>query len=396
MAGGSLVGADGIAAVGAPPAAAGSPAMAGGPRPESSGHTAADAPARPAECVRRVVDGAPAARRRKVLVLAALTVLVAVSFLFSLTLGRYDMDFGQVLALVAAPFSGAADASAADANVFLTIRLPRVLAALVVGAALSGAGCAFQGIFKNPMVSPDLLGASAGACFGAALGILLSFGSVGVEVAAFVAGVAAVLVSYGLSSVIGRRMGGVLVLVLSGLVVGNLFQAFTSAVKFLADPNSQLPEITFWLMGGLSSVREGDLVGLLAAFAVGTVGIMVLRWRLNVMALGDEEALSLGVNVKRTRLAVISCATLLTSASVAVAGMVGWVGLIVPHLARFLVGSDHRVLVPASMLLGGAFLMLVDDVCRSVYTTEIPLSILTAILGAPLFVYLVCRQRRTL
>lgn len=396
MAGGPLVGADGVAAVGAPPAAAGSPAVADGPRPESSGRTAADAPARPAERVRRAADGAPAVRRRKVLVLAALTVLVAASFLFSLTLGRYDMDFGQMLAFVAAPFSGAADASAADANVFLTIRLPRVLAALVVGAALSGAGCAFQGIFKNPMVSPDLLGASAGACFGAALGILLSFGSVGVEAAAFVAGVAAVLVSYGLSSVIGRRMGGVLVLVLLGLVVGNLFQAFTSAVKFLADPNSQLPEITFWLMGGLSSVREGDLVGLLAAFAVGAVGIMVLRWRLNVMALGDEEALSLGVNVKRTRLAVIGCATLLTSASVAVAGMVGWVGLIVPHLARFLVGSDHRVLVPASMLLGGAFLMLVDDVCRSVYTTEIPLSILTAILGAPLFVYLICRQRKAL
>ena len=360
----------------------------------ASDRTSGTAPARASGRALSAADGTPAARRRKALVLIALAVLVVASFLFSLTLGRYDMDFGQVLALFAAPFSGAAEAT--DANVFFTIRLPRVLAALVVGAALSGAGCAFQGIFKNPMVSPDLLGASAGACFGAALGILLSFGSLGVEIAAFVAGVAAVLVSYGLSSVIGRRMSGVLVLVLSGLVVGNLFQAFTSAVKFLADPNSQLPEITFWLMGGLSSVREGDLAGLLAAFAVGAVGIMVLRWRLNVMALGDEEALSLGVNVKRTRLAVIACATLLTSASVAVAGMVGWVGLIVPHLARFLVGSDHRALVPASMLLGGAFLMLVDDVCRSIYTTEIPLSILTAILGAPLFVYLICRQRKSL
>ncbi|MBX9034175.1 FecCD family ABC transporter permease [Gordonibacter massiliensis (ex Traore et al. 2017)] len=360
----------------------------------ASGRTSGTAPAKAPGRALSAADGTPAARRRKALVLIALAVLVVASFLFSLTLGRYDMDFGQVLALFAAPFSSAAEAT--DANVFFTIRLPRVLAALVVGAALSGAGCAFQGIFKNPMVSPDLLGASAGACFGAALGILLSFGSLGVEIAAFVAGVAAVFVSYGLSSVIGRRMSGVLVLVLSGLVVGNLFQAFTSAVKFLADPNSQLPEITFWLMGGLSSVREGDLAGLLAAFAVGAVGIMVLRWRLNVMALGDEEALSLGVNVKRTRLAVIACATLLTSASVAVAGMVGWVGLIVPHLARFLVGSDHRALVPASMLLGGAFLMLVDDVCRSIYTTEIPLSILTAILGAPLFVYLICRQRKSL
>ena len=338
--------------------------------------------------------GAQAARRRKVLVVLLLALVLAAVFAFSLALGRYRIDFSDMVCLL--PWlTGDASANAAlGANVFFTIRLPRVLAALVVGAALSGAGCAFQGIFKNPMVSPDLLGASAGACFGAALGILLSFGSVGVEIAAFVMGIIAVAASYVLSSVIGRRMGGVLVLVLSGLVIGNLFQAFTSGVKFLADPNSQLPEITFWLMGGLSSVREGDLVGLVAACVVGAAGLLALRWRINVMALGDDEARSLGIDVKATRLLTIVFATLLTSASVAVAGMVGWVGLIVPHLARFLVGSDHRALIPASMLMGGSFLLLVDDVCRCIYTTEIPLSILTAILGAPLFVYLICRQRK--
>lgn len=341
------------------------------------------------------VGGFAVARRRKALVLVLLTLVTAASFVLSLSLGRYDLDLSRVIALLLSPATGAAGQSG-DAGVFFTIRFPRVLAALVVGAALSGAGCAFQGIFKNPMASPDLLGASAGACFGAALGILLSFGSVGMELAAFFCGIVSVMLSYALSSIIGRRLGGVLVLVLSGLVVGNLFQAFISAAKFLADPNSQLPEITFWLMGGLSLVREGDLAGMLAAFGVGAAGILALRWRLNVASLGDEEALSLGVNVKRMRLAVIACATLLTSASVAVAGMVGWVGLIVPHLARFLVGSDHRTLVPASMLLGGTFLLLVDDVCRSIYTTEIPLSILTAILGAPLFVYLICRQGRPL
>ncbi len=336
--------------------------------------------------------GRHASKRRNVLALVVLTALLFASLALSFSLGRYEVDFGGLFASLRGALSG--DASAAtDLNVFLTIRAPRVVAALVVGAALAGAGCAFQGIFKNPMVSPDLLGASAGACFGAALGILLSFGSVGVEVAAFFTGVIAVAASYLLSGAIGRRMGGVLVLVLSGLVIGNLFQAFTSAVKFLADPNSQLPEITFWLMGGLSNVREGDLAGLVVAFVVGAVGLMALRWRLNVMALGDEEAASLGVNVKRTRLAVIALATLLTAGSVAVAGMVGWVGLIVPHMARFLVGPDHRWLMPASMLLGGTFLLLVDDVCRSVYTTEIPLSILTAVLGAPLFVYLICRKR---
>lgn len=333
-----------------------------------------------------------ASRARKASVLAVLAVVAVVVFLLSATLGRYDMDLGRVLSLIAGAFTG--QATGADANVFFTIRLPRIAAALIVGAALSGAGCAFQGIFKNPMVSPDLLGASAGACFGAALGILLSFGGVGMEVCAFAMGIIAVAASYALSSVIGRRMGGVLVLVLSGLVVGNLFQAFTSGVKFLADPNSQLPEITFWLMGGLSAVRENDLAALVAAFVVGTAGLFALRWRINVMSLGDDEARSLGVDVRRTRLAVIAFATLLTSASVAVAGMVGWVGLIVPHLARFLVGSDQRTLLPASMLLGGTFLLVVDDVCRSIYTTEIPLSILTAIIGAPLFVYLICRQRR--
>ena len=333
-----------------------------------------------------------ASRARKASVLVVLVVVAVAAFLLSATLGRYDMDLGRVLSLIAGAFTG--QATGADANVFFTIRLPRIVAALIVGAALSGAGCAFQGIFKNPMVSPDLLGASAGACFGAALGILLSFGGVGMEVCAFAMGIIAVAASYALSSVIGRRMGGVLVLVLSGLVVGNLFQAFTSGVKFLADPNSQLPEITFWLMGGLSAVRENDLAALVAAFVVGTAGLFALRWRINVMSLGDDEARSLGVDVRRTRLAVIAFATLLTSASVAVAGMVGWVGLIVPHLARFLVGSDQRALLPASMLLGGTFLLVVDDVCRSIYTTEIPLSILTAIIGAPLFVYLICRQRR--
>jgi iron complex transport system permease protein len=268
------------------------------------------------------------------------------------------------------------------------------VAAAIVGAALAGAGCAYQGIFRNPMVSPDLLGASAGAAFGAALGILFSFGGAFVEALAFGMGLVAVGVSYVLSTTINRSMRGVLVLVLCGMVIGNLFQAFTSAVKFVADPNSQLPEITFWLMGGLSAVRGSDLVWLVPAALIGGAGLFVLRWRMNVMASGDEEAQTLGVEVGRVRLAVVGFATLLTSASVAVAGMVGWVGLIVPHLARLLVGADQRVLLPASMLLGATFLLVVDDLCRSVYTTEIPLSILTSIIGAPLFIYLIARTRK--
>lgn len=326
---------------------------------------------------------APAKKRHPAAIVSGLVVLLVVACLVSLTLGRYSMPWSELLHM-----------DTTSINVLVTMRLPRIAAAVIIGAALSGAGCAFQGIFKNPMVSPDLLGASSGASFGAALGILLSLGTVGIEVLAFIVGIAAVALTYVLSTAIGKRMGSVLVMVLSGMVVGKVFEALIGAVKFVADPNSQLPEITFWLMGGLSSVNPEQLIWLGVAFLIGTVGLSSLRWRLNVMSMGDEEAAALGVDVKQSRLIIIGFATLLTSASVAIAGMVGWVGLIVPHLARFLVGSDHRVLLPASMLLGASFLLFVDGICRSIYTTEIPLSILTAILGAPLFIYLICKQRK--
>ncbi|MDR0515074.1 MAG: iron ABC transporter permease [Coriobacteriaceae bacterium] len=332
-------------------------------------------------------------RYRSFSVVLLLALLLVVAVFASLTLGRYAVPWEELWGFVMSGGSQGIDET--TGNVLFHMRLPRVAAAVLVGASLAAAGCAFQGIFKNPMVSPDLLGASAGAGFGAALGILLSLGGAGVEVCAFVAGLAAVGISYFLSAAIGRALSGVLVLVLSGMVIGNLFQAFTSAVKFVADPNSQLPEITFWLMGGLSAVREGDLLWLGSAALTGGAGLLALRWKMNVMANGDEEAMSLGIQVKRVRLAVVAFATLLTSASVAIAGMVGWVGLIVPHLARFLVGADQRILLPTSMILGATFLLVVDDFCRSIYTTEIPLSILTSIIGAPLFVYLIARTRRS-
>lgn len=332
-------------------------------------------------------DAAPDKRRIAVMFVVLAAVLVAV-FALSIMLGRFDVAWDEVLAL----FGG--QGASTSTNVLLHLRLPRAVAAACVGAMLASAGCAYQGLFRNPMVSPDLLGASAGAGFGAALGILLSLGGAGVQVCAFAFGVAAVAASYALSQRVSKGMNQVLLLLLCGMVVQQLFTAFTSTVKFVADPNSQLPEITFWLMGGLANVHEDDLPLLLVPLVAGGGMLWALRWRINVMALGDEEALSLGVNVKRTRLFVVVAATLITSSAVSVAGMVGWVGLIIPHLARFLVGSDHRVLLPASFLLGASFLLLVDDVCRSIYTTEIPLSILTAIIGAPLFVWLIARQGR--
>ena len=326
-----------------------------------------------------------ASRARNAKVITALVVLLVVAFLFSLCLGRFD--------LAGALLSGEEGAAATAANVFVRMRLPRVVAAACVGGMLAMAGCAYQGLFRNPMVSPDLLGASAGAGFGAALGILLSLGGVGVQLTAFACGLVAVFIAYKLAGWVSRGMDRVLTLVLCGMVVQNLFQAFTSAVKFVADPNSQLPEITFWLMGGLANADKDNVWWLLLPLAIGTVVLMAMRWRLNVMALGDEEARALGVNVRRTRLVVVCAATLVTASAVSVAGMVGWVGLIVPHLARFLVGPDHRATIPVSLLLGSSFLLLVDDICRSIYTVEIPISILTAIIGAPLFIYLI-RHRR--
>jgi iron complex transport system permease protein len=362
------------------------------------GPAAPGAPAASSAAV-TAVSGAGAAsprpqHRGKAPVFIGLTVLLVVIAVASLALGRYHIGLKDVVMILLRGIGGRAQADATSASVLLTLRLPRIIVAALVGAALAGAGSAYQGLFRNPMVSPDILGASEGAGFGAAIGILFALGSVGVEISAFIFGVLAVLVTYVLSAVLGKKLSSILVMVLAGMVVGNLFMAFTSAVKFVADPNSQLPEITFWLMGGLSAVRANDLVWLGAAFVVGTAGLMSLRWRLNVMACGEEEAMSLGVDVRRVRWATIAFATLMTSSAVAIAGMVGWVGLIIPHLARFVVGSDHRRLVPASMLMGAAFLLLVDDICRSIYTTEIALAIVTSVVGAPLFVFLVWRQGR--
>lgn len=332
-------------------------------------------------------------RRRNIAAIAGLIVLMAVVFVVSLGLGRYDFDPGAMWSLLCGGEDAAsADAGATSLAVLVRMRFPRVLAALCVGAMLASAGCAYQGLFRNPMVSPDLLGASAGAGFGAALGILLSLGGAGVQLSAFAFGLAAVAASYCMAERFSHVLQPALVLVLCGMVVQQLFTAFTSGVKFVADPNSQLPEITFWLMGGLANAKLDNLPWLILPLAIGMAVLFPLRWRLNVMTLGDNEAQALGVDVRKMRLVIVAAATLITSSAVSVAGMVGWVGLIIPHLGRFLVGPDHRALLPASFFMGASFLMVVDDVCRCAYTAEIPISILTAVIGAPLFVYLISRM----
>jgi iron complex transport system permease protein len=278
--------------------------------------------------------------------------------------------------------------------VFLRVRLPRVAAAILVGAALSGAGATYQTLFRNPLVSPDILGVSTGAGLGAVLGILMSMSVLGIETLAFAGGVATVLLVYLISSSL-RGHDRTLVLVLSGVVIGALAGACISLVKILADPYDQLPAITFWLLGSLAGVKLADLAVTAPLVLIGVVPLFMERWKIGVFSLGDDEARSLGVDVGRLRAVVIGGATLMTAAVVAISGVIGWIGLMMPHIARMMVGPNFNRLLPASMLLGAAFLLVVDTIARSLARVETPIGILTAVLGAPFFLWLLARGRRT-
>ena len=274
-----------------------------------------------------------------------------------------------------------------EGAVVLNIRLPRILCAVLVGAALSAAGASYQGMFRNPMVSPDLMGASTGAGFGAALAILLGAGYWGITLTAFCFGLAAVALAYLVSRF--SRLNTTLALVLAGVMISSLFSACTSFVKLVADTQDQLPAITYWLMGSLSSVKAEDTAFAAVPILIGLIPLVLLRWRINLLTVSEAEARSLGLRSGRLRLAVILAATLVTSASVSVSGMIGWVGLVIPHFCRMLFGYDYRRLIPASILMGGTFLLLVDDLARIVTSSEIPLGILTSFVGAPVFVWLI-------
>ena len=323
------------------------------------------------------------ARRFAVLGAVFLAVLLG-----SLLVGRYALSPGQLVHMLWTRISGgAADWPISDDKVVFAVRLPRVAAAALVGAALAVSGAAYQGMFRNPMVSPDILGASTGAGFGAAVAILLGAGYFGISAAAFCCGLLAVAAAWLVSRL--SKADQAVALILAGMMISSLFSAGTSFVKLVADTQQQLPAITYWLMGSLSSIKDKDVVFLAIPVALGMIPLFFLRWRMNLLTVGEEEAQSMGVNTRRLRGAVIVCATLLTSASVAVSGMIGWVGLVIPHFCRMLFGYDYRRLIPAGALFGAAFLLAVDDIARLVTTGELPLGILTAFVGAPLFVYLI-------
>jgi iron complex transport system permease protein len=326
--------------------------------------------------------------------IVALAVLL-LGLVLAFTVGRYPVTLAELADVLWSRATGApTTAPPAVENVVLLVRGPRVLAAVLVGGALAVAGTAFQGLFRNPLVSPDILGASSGAALGAVLGIFFSLGVIGIEGLAFAGGLTAVAAVYVIGSLLQSR-DPILVLVLTGVVVGALLGAGVGLVKYLADPYNQLPAMTFWLLGSLASTNANDLVALLTPVALGTAVLVALRWRMNVMSLPEEEARALGVPTGPLRIAIVAAATLVTSASVAAAGIIGWVGLIVPHLARALVGPDFARLLPASAMLGGGYLLFIDTIARTAASVEIPLGILTAFIGTPFFIWLLASVQRT-
>lgn len=305
--------------------------------------------------------------------------------LVSFALGQYPVGPAQLAEGIVRHFNGVIsthDELSLDKIIF-NIRIPRILLVVLVGAALASAGAAFQGMFRNPLVSPDLLGASAGASLGACIGLLIGLNTIVTQLLAFAGGLLAVGMAVFLNKMV--KYDKLLGLVLGGILVSTLFQAGTSIVKLCADVNDKLPSITYWLMGSFAGANQSDLAVAIIPMAIGFVLLMLERWKLNVMSLGEEEARALGINTGRARFLVIVAATLLTSVSVAVSGVIGWIGLVIPHLARAIVGPNYRKLLPASMLLGSAYLLIVDDVARCLLTMEIPIGILTAILGVPFF-----------
>ena len=328
------------------------------------------------------------------LTFALLTLAVAVLALGAILIGPYPITLEQLAKAVTGLLFDESTTTDQVDTVLLSIRLPRVATALLVGAALSAAGAVYQGLFRNPLVSPDILGVSTGAGLGAVTAIFFSLPVIAIQGFAFVGGAITVTLVYLVANAV-RNHEPTLVLVLSGVVIGALAGACISLLKILADPYDQLPAITFWLLGSLAGIRTSDVASALPAVLIGLIPLVLLRWRMNLMALGDEEAATLGVDPRRLRLLFVAAATLMTASVVAISGVIGWVGLVMPHIARLVVGPNFNRLLPAAMLMGAGYLLAVDTIARTLAETEIPLGVLTAFLGAPVFVWLLATGRRS-
>lgn len=315
----------------------------------------------------------------------ALALLPVLTAAVCIGIGRIRITPGEIIAAVAGVFSGNANVPVLTAMTLWKLRLPRILLAALAGAGLSAAGCAFQSLFANPLATPDTLGVASGASFGAALGLLMGFSMVGVQCTALLMGAVAVTLTWLAGAGKNRGLSTV---VLAGIMMSSLFTALVSLVKFIADEESQLPAITYWLMGGLNSAGYETLLLGAPPVIAGMLILYLLRWRLNLLPLREDEARSSGVNIGLLRGITVVCATMITASCVSMCGQVGWVGLLIPHICRMKFGSNHLSLLPASISLGAAFLILVDTMARSISPQEIPISILTAIIGAPFFIVL--------
>jgi iron complex transport system permease protein len=319
-------------------------------------------------------------KNRHIIIFGLIILLILV--LFSICLGRYPISVADFLS-----FWSGKNSDPRLSIIIFNIRFPRIVAAIAIGGTLSISGAAYQGLFKNPMVSPDILGVTSGAAFGAALAILFSLPVAGIQLLSFLGGIGAVFFAVSISKSIGKTHDVVLVLVLAGIIISSLFSALLSLIKFVADTDSKLPAITYWLMGSLSSIRNEDLLVVIPILIVSIVPLLLLSWRINVLSLGEDEARSIGLDTSKLRIVIIICASLSTACIVSISGIIGWVGLIIPHLSRFIVGPNHKILLPVSFLIGGIFLLIVDDIARSVSSVEIPIGIITSIIGAPCFLY---------
>lgn len=321
-------------------------------------------------------------------------ILLILLIILSLMVGRYSISITQVMEVLLNRSSNNEE-MAVIKKIILNVRLPRIFASIFVGAALSISGASYQSIFKNPMVSPDLLGVTSGAGFGAAIAILLNQSYWKIQLFAFLFGLIGVFISLTISKMVSKGSEQkIIVLILSGIVVGTLFKSLISIVKYLADPNDALKEITFWLMGSVSGVYLQELLKICIPVIIGVIPIILLKWQLNGMAFGDEEAKSLGIDTDKIRIIFIISSTIITASSISICGIIGWVGLIVPHISRFIVGSNNKYLIPTSLILGGIYLLGIDNISRTLFPIEIPLGILTSLIGTPFFLYLLFRSRR--
>ncbi len=318
-----------------------------------------------------------------IIILIALPIVVSV---IALGTGTFKIAPDEIFSSVISKITGAQVENARIEYILWNNRLPRILLALLVGAGLSVSGCVFQSLFSNPLATPDTLGVASGASFGAALALLFGFNLLGIQLLSFIMGLAAVLLT--ILEGTGRNRQGLSSVVLGGIMIGSLFSALITLVKYTADTESQLPAIEYWLMGSFNSASYESLSFGAPVIFVGITILLLLRWRLNLLPLNDDDIASSGVNVKMLRAVVILCATMITASCVSMSGQVGWVGLLVPHICRMKFGNNHVIILPVCALFGSAFMVVVDTLARTITSAGLPLSVLTAIIGAPFFIIL--------